>query len=53
MFKSPSIWVFVTVILLETVFGYQFRFDLPESDEECFGQELEVGATVGVAYRVK
>lgn len=53
MIKFPSFCLFVTVILFETVFGYQFRFNLPESDEECFGQELEVGTKVGVSYRVK
>lgn len=33
-------------------FGYQFRFDVPDNDEECFGQEVDKDTVVHVDYRV-
>lgn len=38
--------------VVQAIFGYQFRFDVPDNDEECFGQELEVDTPVTMDYRV-
>lgn len=46
-------WLMVSIVLVQSIVGYQFRFEVPDNDQECFGQELDIDTQVTIEYRVK
>lgn len=42
----------VPLVLVQSAVGFQFRFDVPDNEQECFGQALDVDTQVSVDYRV-